>query len=94
MIDPTVLPPLLATQLVWYLTWVPGLEQGIVTGMAIAVAATRAQRSRGPAAAGDHGAAALRSIGPGTHPPTQHATGPPAASPPTGRMPAVEKVIS
>ena len=26
-------------QLVWFLTWVPGSEQGIVTGLAIAVAA-------------------------------------------------------
>jgi hypothetical protein len=34
-----VLPALLAMQIVWFLTWVPGSEQGIVTGLAIAVAA-------------------------------------------------------
>jgi hypothetical protein len=45
LFDPSVLPPLLAMQLVWYLTWVPGLEQGIVTGMAVAVAATGMHRS-------------------------------------------------
>ena len=38
LFDPSVLAPLLAMQLVWYLAWVPGLEQGIVTGIAIAVA--------------------------------------------------------
>ena len=37
-----VLPALLAMQLVWCLTWVPGSEQGIVTGLAIAVAAAQA----------------------------------------------------
>ena len=31
-------------QLVWFLTWVPGSEQGIVTGLAIAVAAAQASR--------------------------------------------------
>jgi hypothetical protein len=35
------MPALLAMQLVWFLTWVPGSEQGIVTGLAIAVAAAR-----------------------------------------------------
>ncbi|MCE3553481.1 hypothetical protein LWC33_18725 [Pseudonocardia sp. RS11V-5] len=44
LFDPGVLAPLLAMQLVWYLTWVPGLEQGIVTGMAIAVAGAVARR--------------------------------------------------
>ena len=39
LFDPGMLAPLLAMQVVWCLTWVPGLEQGIVTGMAIAVAA-------------------------------------------------------
>jgi multisubunit Na+/H+ antiporter MnhC subunit len=36
-----VIPALLAMQLVWFLTWIPGSEQGIVTGLAIAVAAAR-----------------------------------------------------
>jgi hypothetical protein len=44
LFDPGMLAPLLAMQLIWYITWVPGLEQGIVTGMAIAVAATRVRR--------------------------------------------------
>ncbi|MCE0763106.1 hypothetical protein LWC35_09310 [Pseudonocardia kujensis] len=44
LFDPGVLAPLLAMQLVWYLTWVPGLEQGIVTGMAVAVAGAIARR--------------------------------------------------
>jgi hypothetical protein len=40
LFDPTVLAPLLAMQVVWYFTWIPGLEQGIVTGIAVAVAAS------------------------------------------------------
>ncbi|MGH2393036.1 MAG: O-antigen ligase family protein [Candidatus Limnocylindria bacterium] len=38
LLGPGVLPALLAMQLVWCLTWIPGTEQGIVTGIAIAVA--------------------------------------------------------
>jgi hypothetical protein len=34
-----ILPALLAMQIVWFLTWVPGDEQGIITGLAIAAAA-------------------------------------------------------
>jgi hypothetical protein len=44
LFDPGVLAPLLSMQLIWYLTWVPGLEQGIVTGIAVAVAGTAAHR--------------------------------------------------
>ena len=44
LLGPGVLPALLAMQLVWFLTWVPGSEQGIVTGLAIAVAAAQASR--------------------------------------------------
>jgi hypothetical protein len=44
LLGPGVLPALLAMQLVWCLTWVPGTEQGIVTGFAIAVAAAQAPR--------------------------------------------------
>jgi hypothetical protein len=44
-----MLPALLAMQIVWYITWPPGSEQGIVTGLAAAVAAAlhsrRAQRA-------------------------------------------------
>jgi hypothetical protein len=42
LLGPGVLPALLAMQIVWYLTWVPGSEQGMVTGLAIAVAAAQA----------------------------------------------------
>ena len=41
LFDPGVLTALLAMQLTWYLTWVPGIEQGIVVGMAIAVVAAQ-----------------------------------------------------
>jgi hypothetical protein len=36
-----VLPALLAMQIVWFLTWVPGSEQGIVTGIAAALVAAQ-----------------------------------------------------
>jgi O-Antigen ligase len=44
LLGPGVLPALLAMQLVWFLTWVPGSEQGIVTGLAVGVAAAEASR--------------------------------------------------
>jgi hypothetical protein len=44
LLGPGVLPALVAMQIVWYLTWVPGSEQGMVTGLAIAVAAAQAPR--------------------------------------------------
>jgi O-Antigen ligase len=44
LLGPGVIPALLAMQIVWFLTWVPGSEQGIVTGLAIAVAAAEASR--------------------------------------------------
>ena len=42
LLDPGVLPALLAMQTVWFFTWLPGMEQGIITGLAVAVAASRA----------------------------------------------------
>ena len=36
-----VLAALLTMQLIWFITWTPGLEQGIVTGIAIALTARR-----------------------------------------------------
>jgi hypothetical protein len=39
LLGPGVMPALLAMQLVWFLTWVPGTEQGIVTGLAVAMVA-------------------------------------------------------
>jgi hypothetical protein len=38
LLGPGVMPALLAMQLVWFLTWVPGVEQGIVTGIAVVMA--------------------------------------------------------
>jgi O-Antigen ligase len=48
LLGPGVLPALLAMQIVWYLTWPPGNEQGLVTGLAIAVAAAQAPRRTPP----------------------------------------------
>jgi hypothetical protein len=41
LLGPSVIPALLAMQIVWFLTWVPGSEQGIVTGVAAALAAAQ-----------------------------------------------------
>jgi hypothetical protein len=38
LLSPSVFPALLVTQLVWFLTWIPGNEQGIITGLALALA--------------------------------------------------------
>jgi O-Antigen ligase len=38
LLSPNVFPALLVTQLVWFLTWIPGNEQGIITGLALALA--------------------------------------------------------
>jgi hypothetical protein len=46
LLGPGVLPALLAMQIVWFLTWPPGSEQGIVTGLAAAVAAAEVSRRR------------------------------------------------
>ena len=40
-----VVPALLMMQLIWFMTWAPGLEQGIVTGIAISLAARPASGS-------------------------------------------------
>jgi O-antigen ligase len=37
LLSPNVFPALLVTQLVWFLTWIPGNEQGIITGLALAL---------------------------------------------------------
>jgi hypothetical protein len=41
LLGPAVVSALLAMQIVWSLTWVPGSEQGIVTGIACALAAAQ-----------------------------------------------------
>lgn len=46
LLGPGMLPALLAMQIVWFLTWPPGSEQGIVTGLAAAVAAAEVSRRR------------------------------------------------
>ena len=47
LLAPGVFPALLAMQVVWFLTWTPGMEQGIVTGLAVGLAALR-ERGRPP----------------------------------------------
>jgi len=39
LLGPDILPAMLAMQLVWLVTWAPGMEQGLVTGLAVAWAA-------------------------------------------------------
>jgi O-Antigen ligase len=46
LLGPGMLPALLAMQIVWFLTWPPGSEQGLVTGLAAAVAAAEVSRRR------------------------------------------------
>ncbi len=59
LFGPEVLPALVAMQLVWFITWVPGPEQGIVTGLALALVATRAGApGRHPVRAGQRAAQA------------------------------------
>jgi O-antigen ligase len=45
VLTPDVFPALLAMQAVFFLTWIPGMEQGIITGLAVGLAA----RGRGAA---------------------------------------------
>jgi hypothetical protein len=42
-----VIPALLMMQLIWFIAWLPGMEQGIVTGIAISLAARPARGSVG-----------------------------------------------
>ena len=46
LFGPEVLPALLAMQIVWFLTWVPGPEEGVVTGLAIALVTAHARARR------------------------------------------------
>jgi O-antigen ligase len=48
-----VFPALLVMQLVWLVTWTPGIEQGIVTGLAVALAtaSVRSRQAQNPRAA-------------------------------------------
>jgi O-antigen ligase len=47
LLAPEVFPPLLAMQLVWFVTWVPGMEQGIITGLAVGLATQGVLRPSG-----------------------------------------------
>jgi hypothetical protein len=39
LLGPEIFPALLAMQLIWFITWAPGVEQGMLTGLALALAA-------------------------------------------------------
>jgi hypothetical protein len=39
LLGPEIFPALLTMQLIWFITWAPGVEQGMVTGLALALAA-------------------------------------------------------
>jgi hypothetical protein len=41
LLSPGVFPALLAMQAVWFLTWEPGMEQGVITGLAIGLVVAR-----------------------------------------------------
>jgi hypothetical protein len=64
LLTPGVFPALLAMQAVWFLTWIPGMEQGIITGLAVGLvvahsrgaAAVPQSRPGSPAIAGGKGA--------------------------------------
>jgi hypothetical protein len=45
-----VFPALLVMQLIWLITWTPGIEQGIVTGLAVALATARVRSRQAQAA--------------------------------------------
>jgi hypothetical protein len=44
LLGPGLFPALLTMQLIWFITWIPGLEQGIITGLAVGLAAGRVRR--------------------------------------------------
>ena len=44
LLEPGLFPALLTMQLIWFITWIPGLEQGIVTGLAVGLAAGGVRR--------------------------------------------------
>jgi O-Antigen ligase len=46
LLSPNVFPALLVTQLIWFLFWIPGNEQGIITGLALALAVESIRRRR------------------------------------------------
>lgn len=41
LLAPGMLPALVTMQLIWFITWIPGMEQGLVTGLGVGWAASR-----------------------------------------------------
>ena len=58
-----VLAALLMMQLIWFMTWAPGIEQGIVTGIAISLAARPTTYRPPEAAVGLFGGRSTQRIG-------------------------------
>jgi O-antigen ligase len=58
-----VLPALLVMQLIWFMAWVPGMEQGIITGIAIALAGRRMMHRPHEAAIDDVAESSTHSVG-------------------------------
>ena len=54
LLAPGVFPALLAMQIVWFLAWTPGMEQGIITGLAVGLAALQPWRCPGRPGAPRH----------------------------------------
>ncbi len=48
LLAPGVFPALLAMQIVWFIAWIPGMEQGIVTGLAAGLGGVQPSRCRVP----------------------------------------------
>jgi hypothetical protein len=73
LLGPDVLPALLTMQLIWFITWTPGTEQGLVIGLALALAISRRSSVPSPraaAASGSHQYTGRETISPG--PAIQH----------------------
>jgi energy-coupling factor transporter transmembrane protein EcfT len=73
LLGPDVFPALLTMQLIWFITWVPGVEQGLVIGLALALAISRRSSVPSPRAApanGSHRDTGRETISPG--PAIQH----------------------
>jgi O-Antigen ligase len=57
LLGPDVFPALLTMQLIWFITWIPGVEQGLVIGLGLGLAISlrgRAPSLKGASAGGPH----------------------------------------